>query len=41
MSLESAGGVIVMLLLPMKGAEKAETLSCGEGREDGTVAEGY
>lgn len=39
-SLESAGSVTVMLLLPVKGAEEAQILSSGEGMRNGTVAEG-
>lgn len=40
-SLESAGDVTVTLILPVKAAEEAPTLSCGEGEEGGTVAEDY
>lgn len=38
---ENAATVSVMLLLPGRGAEEAETLSCGEGTRNGTEAEGY
>lgn len=38
---ENAPTVSVMWLLPGRGAEEAETLSCGEGTRNGTEAEGY